>query len=42
MHDRTPFGGRRLYIDRTGQRIAIGMFVIVLIIAIVAMARQIG
>ena len=41
-NNRTPLGGRRLYIDRTGRSIAIGMFVIVLVLAIVAAARHFG
>ena len=31
VDDRSPLGGRRLYIDRTGQRIAVRMLGIVLI-----------
>jgi hypothetical protein len=37
---RTPLGGRRIVIDRAGRSIAIGMFVIVLVLAIMAAARH--
>ncbi len=39
---RTPLGGRRIVIDRAGRSIAIGMFVIVLVLAIMAAARHFG